>query len=107
MIGRFGESHVWRGTRMKPIENPTRRTFLRRSLRVGAAVAGVAGLGVGYGFWEASQIRVVRETVAVPNLPRAFEARSIAVLADFHHGPFVGIGFIRRAVELAQSLAAD
>jgi predicted MPP superfamily phosphohydrolase len=86
---------------------PTRRKFLRRVLRGGAVLAGVAGLGTGYGFWEASQIRIRRQSVTLPRLPRAFEGRSIAVLADFHHGPFVGIKFIRKAVALAQELSAD
>ena len=86
---------------------PTRRRFLRRVLRGGAALAGVAGLGAGYGFWEASQIRVRRQTVAVPRLPDAFAGKTVAVLADLHHGPFVGLPFIRQAVALAQELAAD
>lgn len=72
-----------------------------------AALTGVTGLGIGYGFWEASQIRIRRQTVTVPRLPKAFEGRSIAVLADFHLGPFVSIGFIRQAVALAQNLGAD
>lgn len=86
---------------------PTRRTFLRRALRGGAALAGAGVLGTGYGFWEASQIRVRRQTVGVPRLPTAFEGRTVAVLADLHHGPFVSLDFIRRAVTLAQGLSPD
>jgi predicted MPP superfamily phosphohydrolase len=86
---------------------PTRRKFFRRIFHGGAALVGMAGLGTGYGFWEASQIRIRRQTIALPRLPRKFEGRTIAVLADFHHGPFVGINFIRQAVSLAQSLSAD
>ncbi len=48
-----------------------------------------------------------RQAVAVPNLPPAFAGKTVAVLADFHHGPFVGIDFIRRAVGIAQALKAD
>jgi predicted MPP superfamily phosphohydrolase len=40
-------------------------------------------------------------------LPRPFAGKTIAVLADFHHGPFVGIDFIRGAVRLASSLSPD
>lgn len=65
------------------------------------------GLTAGYGFWEVSQIRIRRQTISLPNLSPAFAGKSIAVLADFHHGPFVGIDFIRGAVALAQSLNAD
>jgi uncharacterized protein len=86
---------------------PTRRTFFRRTLRGAAAVTGVAGLGIGYGFWEASQICVKHQAVTLPRLPPTFAGKTIVVLADFHHGPYVGIEFIRRAVVLAQSLKAD
>src|SRR3954468_15675010 len=43
----------------------------------------------------------------VPNLPPAFVGKTVAVLADLHHGPFVGIDFIRDAVRLTNSLAPD
>jgi len=91
------------------VANPksSRRKFFRRVLQGGAALAGVAGLGAGYGFWEASQIRIRRETILLPRLPDRFAGKTIAVLADFHHGPFVGLDFIRRAVAIAQDLAAD
>ena len=84
-----------------------RRKFLRRALGGGVALAGLAGAATGYGFYEAAQIRVRRLSVAVPNLPPGFDGKTVAVLADLHHGPFVGMDFIRAAVALAQSLAAD
>src|SRR5688572_18064965 len=93
-----------------PPNNPkpvNRRPFLRRAVQRGLALTGLAGLTAVYGFAEASWIRVLRQTVALPHLPPAFEGKTIAVLADFHHGPFVTLSFIRRAVELAQSLKAD
>jgi predicted MPP superfamily phosphohydrolase len=43
----------------------------------------------------------------VPNLPSAFTGKTVAVLADLHHGPFVGIDFICEAVRLTNSLAPD
>lgn len=85
----------------------TRRTFLRRAVRGATALTGVVGLTAGYGFWEASQIRVRRHAVILPRVPAAFAGKTIAVLADIHHGPFVSLAFIRRAVGLAQSLQAD
>ena len=42
----------------------TRRTFLRWTARATAGTAGFAGLGVGYGFWEASAVRVDRRHAA-------------------------------------------
>ena len=89
------------------VQQPTRRKFLRRVLQCGAVVGGIPVIGTGYGLWEASQIRIRRQTVAIPHLKPSFEGKTIAVLADFHHGPLVGIGFIRHAVALAQDLAAD
>ena len=86
---------------------PTRRKFLRRALQCGFGVAGLGASGVGYGFWEASQIRIRRETIRLPRLPDAFAGKTVAVLADFHHGPLVSLDFIRRAVAIAQDLGAD
>ncbi len=60
-----------------------------------------------YGFWEASQIRVRRQTIAIPNLGDAFVGKTVGILTDFHHGPLVGIDFIRAAVALANSLTPD
>jgi predicted MPP superfamily phosphohydrolase len=85
----------------------TRRNFIRRAVRTGAGLAGAAGLAAGYGFWEAAHIRVTRRTVPVPNLPPAFVGKTVAVVADLHHGPFVGIDFVRAAVGLTNSLAPD
>ncbi|MGL4554783.1 MAG: metallophosphoesterase, partial [Gemmataceae bacterium] len=85
-------------------EPTTRRTFLRRAA---AGLFGGGALTAGYGLWEASRIVVRRETVAVPHLPEAFHGKTVAVLADLHHGPFVGLPFVRAAVERASALAPD
>jgi predicted MPP superfamily phosphohydrolase len=85
----------------------SRRRFLRSAIRGGAVLAGGAGLGTAYGFWEASHVRVNRQAVPVPNLPAAFAGKTVAVLADLHHGPYVGMPFIREAVRLANSLKPD
>ena len=85
----------------------TRRTFLRRIVRTGIAVTGTTMLGVGYSFWEASQIRIRRQTITLPRLPDAFAGKTIAVMTDFHNGPFVSIEFIRQTATIAQDLAAD
>jgi uncharacterized protein len=90
-----------------PIVQPTRRKFLRRVAWGGTSILAAGGLGIGYGFWEASQIRIRYQTVTLPRLPAAFAGKTIAVLGDFHNGPLVSLKFIRRAVEIAQSLKAD
>jgi predicted MPP superfamily phosphohydrolase len=84
-----------------------RRTFFRRAGQVGKAVAAGTVLTGAYGLWEPSQIRVRRQAVPVPNLPPPFAGKTVAVLADLHHGPLVGLGFIRRAVAIANSLSPD
>lgn len=85
----------------------SRRTFIRRAVQSGFGLTGVTGLAAGYGFREAAHIRVTRHTVAMPNLPPAFVGKTVAVLTDLHHGPFVGIDFIRAAVRLTNSLTPD
>jgi predicted MPP superfamily phosphohydrolase len=85
----------------------SRRTFFRRGAQAGAGLLGLGSLATGYGLWEAAHVRVNRQTVLVPNLPSAFSGKTVAVLADLHHGPFVGIDFVRDAVALTNSLAPD
>lgn len=90
-----------------PALPPTRRKFLRRVKQVGVGLFAVSGATVGYGFYEASQIRIRRQSIVVPNLPRGFDGTVVAVLTDLHHGPFVSLDFVRRAVALANSLSPD
>ncbi len=92
---------------MPPKRELTRRRFLRRAVQVSLGLTGIAATTAAYGFWEASQIRIRRANVTLPHLPPVFAGKTIAVLADLHHGPFVGIGFIREAVRLANALSAD
>jgi predicted MPP superfamily phosphohydrolase len=85
----------------------SRRKFLRRAGAIGLGLAGGTGLGIGYGLWEAAHLRVTRQTVPVRNLPDSFVGKSVAVVADLHHGPLVGLDFIRHAVEVTNSLNPD
>jgi predicted MPP superfamily phosphohydrolase len=82
----------------------SRRSFFRRA---GVLTAGVAGLTTGYGYWEAAHIRVTRQTVTLPRLPDAFVGKTVAVVADLHHGAFSSIDFIREAVRITNSLNPD
>ena len=65
----------------------------------GATVGGV------YPFLEAKWCRVLRQTIAVPNLPRPFQGTTVALLADVHHGPFVPLGYIRDVVKMTNALS--
>src|SRR3954451_23184600 len=85
----------------------SRRAFIRRTLQFGAGGAGLGFAAAAYGVWEASDVRIDRRTIAVPNLPDAFVGKTIGVLADLHHGPRVSLGFIRRVVRMANGLRPD
>jgi predicted MPP superfamily phosphohydrolase len=81
----------------------TRREFLRST-----TVAALGGaLGVGYSLMEAKWLTVNRITLTVPNLPSPFKGKTVAFLADFHHGPHVPLSYIRHAVDMANALNPD
>jgi predicted MPP superfamily phosphohydrolase len=81
----------------------TRRKFLRNT-----AIATLGtGLGVAYTLMEAKWLGVNRVTLAVPNLPAPFKGKTIAFMADFHHGPWVPLSYVREAVDMANALKPD
>jgi predicted MPP superfamily phosphohydrolase len=81
-----------------------RRRFLKR-----AGIAALGGLTAGgaYPFLEAKWCRLVRRTIALPNLPLPFRGTTVALVADVHHGPFVPLVYIRHVVETVNSLKPD
>ena len=64
-------------------------------------------LGVGYMLMEARWLEVNRVTLTVPNLPDAFKGKTIAFLADLHHGPYVPLSYVRHAVDMTNDLNPD
>jgi predicted MPP superfamily phosphohydrolase len=82
-----------------------RRSFLTRARSV--ALGSVAAGGLVYPFLEAKWCRIVRQTIAVPNLHAAFRGTRIALLTDIHHGPFVPLCYIQHVVAMANSLEPD
>lgn len=82
----------------------TRRDVLKLSA---ASVAAVGLGGLGYGAAVRDQVEVSRVDVKVANLPAAFDGLTIAQLSDIHHGPFTGLDYIRRCVEIANGLNPD
>jgi predicted MPP superfamily phosphohydrolase len=80
-----------------------RRKFLKT-----AAIATLGSVvGIGYARLEARWLGVNTVTLTVPNLPASFKGKRIAFLADLHHGPYVPLGYIRRAVDMCNGLGAD
>jgi len=81
----------------------TRRNFLKSTTL--AALGGA--LGVAYTLIEAKWLGVNPVTLTVPNLPAAFKGKTVAFLADLHHGPYVPLSYVRHAVDMANGLKPD
>src|SRR4051794_1453505 len=81
-----------------------RRKFLGTVVKAGL---GTIVTGAGYGVLEAKWCRVVRVTLGIPNLPRAFVGSTLAFLSDVHHGPFVPLGYIRDVVATVNALKPE
>ena len=60
-----------------------------------------------YSAVEAKEIKVVRFTVTLPNLPRAFHGKTVAFLSDIHHSIVVPRSYIEHVVNLTNSLSPD
>src|SRR5438094_9248793 len=81
-----------------------RRKFLKIAL---SAAASTSALSLGYALVEAGWLRVVRQTIAVPRLPAPFVGKTVALLADPHHGPFTSLEQIEAIVETTNALHPD
>jgi len=82
-----------------------RRTFLRRaSLLTGTAALGLAGYS---GLIETNEIEVRKLDIRVHRLGEAFDGFKIALLSDFHYGPYTGEREISSAVQKANALQPD
>src|SRR5277367_4494699 len=81
-----------------------RRKFLKTAT---LTTLGTVAAGVVYPFLEAKWCRVVRRTIALPNLPAPFRGTTVALLADVHHGPYVPLGYIRHVVGMTNALNPD
>jgi predicted MPP superfamily phosphohydrolase len=52
-------------------------------------------------------IQVTRPTVGIPRLPGGWDGATIAILSDLHIGRFIRLPYVRRVMEIVQSLAPD
>lgn len=77
----------------------SRRQFLK-----GAIAMGAAGLVADSVLLEPRHVVVERKTIAINDLPDAFDGFRICQITDVHHGPFTGLGFIKEVVEKVNSL---
>jgi predicted MPP superfamily phosphohydrolase len=81
-----------------------RRRFFKIAL---GAAAGSSVLSLGYARLEATRLRVERQTITVPRLPAPFAGKTIALLADLHHGPFTSLEQIEVIVDTTNALGPD
>lgn len=79
----------------------------RRQFIKGVVAAGAAGFVADAVLYEPRRIVVEKKTVAINNLPQVFEGFKICQLSDIHHSPLVGLGFIEKVVDKANSLNPD
>ena len=82
----------------------TRRQFLG-SLAATALVGGAGGTVVG--LREAKACEVERLSVVLRNLPAAFDGTTVAFVTDTHHGPGVGLPFLKEVVAMTNALRPD
>jgi len=74
---------------------------------IGAVLFGAAFVAAAWGLINAAWLRVTRVTVALPNLPKAWRGRTVALVTDLHLGRVARPGFLRRVVTRLRSLNPD
>lgn len=89
---------------MSPPVMWTRRQFLRRL--AATALAGGAS-GVALALHEAKSCVVERVSLALRNLPAAFDGTTVAFVTDTHHGPGVGLDYLAEVVAMTNALRPD
>jgi predicted MPP superfamily phosphohydrolase len=92
-------------TTVDMVPDPSRRYFFRTA----SAVAGAAPfLSAVYGFAaERLNYQVRRVEIPVANLPSGLEGMKIVQISDIHLSGYMNRSDVRRAVEMANELAAD
>jgi uncharacterized protein len=87
------------------LRKPTRREFL-----LGAAAAPLVAVSAASAYAdiiEPHNYQLSLTTVAVKDLPPAFEGYRIAQVSDVHHSRIVSLGEVERVVSIAQSASPD
>ena len=85
--------------------DPTRRNVLYQAASIAGATPLIAAL---YGYsMERLRFEVEHVEVPVANLPQALDGLRIVHLSDIHVGDFMPVREVRRAVDIANELAAE
>lgn len=82
----------------------TRRDFLTGILATASATPIAAAA---YGVFESTWLKVDRQTLPLPRLPKAFDGLTVAFLTDIHHGPFTPLDYVLDVVRTTQMLRPD
>ncbi|MGD8882577.1 MAG: metallophosphoesterase [Desulfobacterales bacterium] len=89
-----------------PIENPSRRGFLVKSMNYG--IVATAALSTGYGIAEAKQTPAVKEVrVPITDLPENFDGFRIVQITDVHISPTFRRSCVEDIVAVVNTLNAD
>jgi predicted MPP superfamily phosphohydrolase len=72
-----------------------------------AVLFGLALFVATYGMINAAWLRVTRIDIRLPNLPMAWQGRTVALVTDLHLGHIAGPGFLRRVIARLRSLQPD
>ncbi|RBM04503.1 metallophosphoesterase [Streptomyces sp. PT12] len=76
--------------------------------RAAALTAGVVAAGaLGYGSWNARNLRTKHVTVPLAKLPRAAHGYRVAVVSDIHLGPLMGRSHCQRVVDTINRAQPD
>lgn len=90
-----------------PEEQPrglTRRVFLHTSI---LGMTGLALTSFTKGIAHRDDIEITYRDFAIPNLPKAFEGKTITFLSDIHSGPFMGLRELKKIVAIVNGLQSD
>lgn len=68
---------------------------------------GLALVATVYGLINAKWLRISRVKVELPNLPEAWQGRTVALVTDLHLGPLSGPDFLRRVLARLRILQPD
>jgi hypothetical protein len=87
------------------VKKLSRRKFLQRAgLGAGVVAIGLAGYS---SLIEPNEVDITKLELKVPRLPATFDGFKIALLSDFHFGPYTGEREVSSAVRAANQLQPD
>jgi uncharacterized protein len=73
----------------------------------GAISFSAAMLVIAYGFWQAQRAMITRVTIPLPNLPQAWNGKTLVFISDSHFGDVYGFGFAKKLARKIQALKPE